>query len=154
MKYHWIQLFSLQKIRHSLHLATKNNNNLHFASKADEKIQMRISLYLVLIIVLCSALVCKCAEPACSKFDYEEKLLAKTIRLEVTVEDLVKTVTQVQTGLAKCESRRNEMELEIEALKNEFENQAAAIIELETKFGESPSKLNETDPDNNTGRTF
>ena len=45
------------------------------------------------------------SEPACSRFDYEEKLLAKTIRLEVTVEDLVKRVTQTETTLKNYEEK-------------------------------------------------
>ena len=36
-------------------------------------------------------------EPACSKFDYDEKVLAKIMRLEETVTDLVNRVTKMET---------------------------------------------------------
>ena len=61
------------------------------------------------------------SEPACSRFDYEEKLLAKAIRLEVTVEDLVKSVTNVQTDQAASEAltiKMKEIEARLDALES------------------------------------
>ena len=68
---------------------------------------MKAFCNIFIFLVLRSVLNCKpTSEPIYSKFDYEEKLLAKTIRLENTVDDLVKTVTHVQTGLAECQADR------------------------------------------------
>ena len=85
------------------------------------------------------------SEPACSKFDYEEKLLAKTIRLENTVDDLIKTVT-------KCQTDRTTIELQIQTLINDFEKQNASmqmtVMELEANVNELTIKMKdyETEP--------
>ena len=47
-------------------------------------------------------------EPACSKFDYDEKVLAKIMRLEDTVTDLVNRVTIVETTLNEA-ANKNEV---------------------------------------------
>ena len=82
-------------------------------------------------------------EPACSKFDYEEKLLAKTIRLENTVDDLVKTVSHVQTGLAECQIDKKEIGLELETLKDDCEKQNTTMFELEARVDEITTRLKE-----------
>ena len=82
--------------------------------------------------------VCHCyasSEPACSKFDYEEKLLAKTIRLENTVDDVVENVAKVQTELSECQADRKEMALELETLKTEVEKQNVTVLQLQMKIG-------------------
>ena len=47
-------------------------------------------------------------EPACSKFDYDEKVLAKVMRLEETITDLVNRVTNMETTLNE-NSNKNEV---------------------------------------------
>ena len=47
-------------------------------------------------------------KPACSKFDYDEKVLAKIMRLEDTVTDLVNRVTKVETTLNEA-ANKNEV---------------------------------------------
>lgn len=104
-----------------------------------------LALYLDTIVVQCNA----GSEPACSKFDYEEKLLAKTIRLENTVIDLAKTVTQVQTEFTECQTERTEIRLELETLKNNVEKQNASMqismMELEGRVNELSMKMNESE---------
>ena len=98
---------------------------------------MKAFYNLFIVVVLHSVLNCKAtSEPICSKFDYEEKLLAKTIRLENTVNDLVKTVTHVQTGLADCQTDRQKTELELKTLKDEVEEQNTTVLELEVRLSE------------------
>ena len=98
---------------------------------------MQFSVYLFLNLFLCVIFVCDCTEPSCSNFDYEEKLQAKTIRLELTVEDLAKTVGHVQDGLTSCENSRKEMEVELADLKTEVENLTIVVTELESNARES-----------------
>ena len=47
-------------------------------------------------------------EPACSRFDYDEKVLAKIMRLEDTVADLVNRVAKVETTLNEA-ANKNEV---------------------------------------------
>lgn len=63
------------------------------------------------------------SEPVCSRFDYDERILAKTIRLEMTIEDL----------MTKCETSARESE----ALKKK-------IMEIEAKLNASLQKKTET----------
>ena len=58
------------------------------------------SQYIACFLLLKWSLVCGAAnsgfEPGCSKYDFEEKLFAKTIRLDSTLGDLVKRVTALE----------------------------------------------------------
>ena len=59
-------------------------------------------------------------EPACPRFDYEEKLLAKTIRLEISVEGLTESVTKVELAQQSFEdlaSKVDKMEAKLGALE-------------------------------------
>ena len=105
--------------------------------------------HIFLVLFLYSAMHCYAtSEHACSKFDYEEKLLAKTIRLENTVDDMGKTLTEVQTGLTECETERKEMGLELETLRNAVEKQNTntlqTMTELEAKVSAISMQMNET----------
>ena len=53
-------------------------------------------------------------ETACSAFDYEEKMLTKTIRLENALEDLINKTTEMKTDF---ETEIDILETEIEILK-------------------------------------
>ena len=104
-----------------------------------------------MLIAICLHTILQCyasSEPACSKFDYEEKLLAKTIRLENTVDDLAKTVTNVQAELTEYQTNRKEIGLELEILRNDLEKQNTSIqttmMELEAQVSELAMKVNET----------
>ena len=107
--------------------------------------------HIFLVLLLYSAMQTECiasSEPACSKFDYEEKLLAKTIRLENTVDDVSKTLAQVQTGLTECKTERKEIGLELETLRNAVEKQNTSTLqtmtELEAKVSAISMQMNET----------
>ena len=72
-------------------------------------------------------------EPACSKFDYEEKILAKTIRLEYTVDDLAKRLTKVEGALEETATNNKDLELKLGTIEDNFEHQNTIIQKLETK---------------------
>ena len=58
------------------------------------------------------------AEPVCSRFGYEEKILAKTIRLDVSVQDLIKSVTNVQTASEALNIKLKEFEARLDVLES------------------------------------
>ena len=72
-------------------------------------------------VVSAVALVCGAdfrIEPVCSKFDYEEKLFAKTMRLENTMDTLVSRVTNIETTLKHLEER---FDTQLQAAKDEIQ---------------------------------
>ena len=74
------------------------------------------------------------SEPACSRFDYEEKLLAKTIRLEISMQDILKSVSDVQTTMVDFDNFKSKMtgiEARLDALeskKGDDEEKAGNIM--------------------------
>ena len=72
------------------------------------------------------------SEPACSTFDYEEKLLAKSIRLENTVEDLASRLIKAEKALE-----------ESEALNSKITDIVAKLNATVTKLTESEENAGE-----------
>ena len=72
------------------------------------------------------------SEVACSKFDYEEKLLAKSIRLENTVDDLASRLRKAEKALE-----------ESEALNSKITDIVAKLNATVTKLTESEEKAGE-----------
>lgn len=60
-----------------------------------------------------------CSEPVCSPYDYEEKLLAKTIRLENIVDNLIQQKVDMET---KFQSELDKMATEIEKINTKIDN--------------------------------
>ena len=77
---------------------------------------------------------CKRApEPVCPRYDYEEKLLAKTIRLEYTVEEMAKSKNEIGT---KCIADLEKITRKIEKLETD-------ITEIKTKENKTASSEEE-----------
>ena len=53
----------------------------------------------VLVLLIGAALSMPRSEPACSRFDYEEKLMTKTVKLEATVDGLKENVLKLEEKL-------------------------------------------------------
>lgn len=86
---------------------------------------MKFLITLLVTVALVGMVHCTSAsEPVCSSFDYDERILAKTIRLEVTLADL----------MAKTEISLRESE----ALKKK-------ITEMEAKLNASLTKTTDTE---------
>ena len=84
---------------------------------------MEMTLPFVLVLFIGAALSMPRAEPACSRFDYEEKLLAKTVRLEASVDGLKETVSKVEERLDDIVIRVERIEVtlgEVETKKQEM----------------------------------
>ena len=78
-----------------------------------------------LILLATSLLTTLGTEQVCSSYDYEEKLLAKTIRLENTIEDLMNKTTEMETSFT----------MELETLETEIEKLNTRLngMEYDTK---------------------
>ncbi|XP_053400226.1 collagen alpha-2(VIII) chain-like [Mercenaria mercenaria] len=72
-------------------------------------------------------------EPACSKFDFEEKLLEKVIRLEIKVEQIVeemkKTTTDVEQRVENAENDAVKFQEDIKKTMNTMEKKFTAFEE-------------------------
>ena len=83
---------------------------------------MEIMFPLVLVLLIGAVESMQRSEPACSRFDYDEKLLAKTVRLEASVDGLTETVSKVQERLDDIVNRVERIEVtlgEVETKKKE-----------------------------------
>ena len=80
----------------------------------------------VLFLLIGAALSTPRSEPACSRFDYEEKLLTKNVRLEATFEGLKETVSKVEEKLQT-----------VDDLVYKVEKIEIALRDLETKKQET-----------------
>ena len=83
---------------------------------------MEMMLPCVLFLLIGTALSMPRSEPACLRFDYEEKLLAKTVRLEASVDGLKETVSKVEERLDDIVIRVKRIEAtlgEVETKKQE-----------------------------------
>ncbi|KAL4222484.1 hypothetical protein ACF0H5_018523 [Mactra antiquata] len=72
--------------------------------------ELRMNSFIILICLLTHLVAC---EPQCSKFDYEEKTLAKMIRTEILVEQVMSDIKQLkqQTNDAVTSMERMKTEL-------------------------------------------
>lgn len=102
---------------------------------------------LVVIIVAIFPLVsCSSFEPQCSKFHYEEKLLEKMIRQEISVDAMRKEIetsrNQVETALNTLQNERIIWEKSLQAKSDKSATDLAAVIqETKTKVQEEMTKL-------------
>ena len=79
---------------------------------------MMLAFHIILCVFLAGRTNCMLtAEPVYSRFGYEEKILAKTIRLEVTVQDLIKSVTNVQKASEALNIKLKEFEARLDVLE-------------------------------------
>ena len=91
-----------------------------YASFESLTMRMFTDFILVLITLGRELSYCNCKqdpEPVCHRYDYEEKLLAKTIRLEYTVEELAKSKNEIGT---KCIAELEEIAKKIEILETDI----------------------------------
>ena len=70
------------------------------------------------------------SEPSCSRFDYEERLLAKTIRFEMAMDGIVKNVSDAQTTMEAFRSEISEIKARLDALE-------AKISDTDVQMGKS-----------------
>ncbi|KAL4222482.1 Complement C1q-like protein 2 [Mactra antiquata] len=79
-------------------------------SHSELKMELRMNSFIILICLLNHLVAC---EPQCSKFDYEEKTLAKMIRTEILVE-------QVMSDIKQLKQQTNDAVTSMEKLKTEL----------------------------------
>ena len=101
-----------------------------FCKKEVQNLLTKMLAFAILPVALLAgfAVCMPASEPACSRFDYEEKLLAKTIRLEVTVEDLTESVTKFELTQQALEVLANKVD-KIEAKCDAFESKKQEVME-------------------------
>ena len=81
----------------------------------------------VLILFLSGTVFCKPfhSEPMCSRYDYEEKLLTKTIKLEYAMEELVKNKNETEAKfteeLEKMAEKLNKLDADVRQMDNKPE---------------------------------
>lgn len=114
---------------------------------------MRMITFFILVLITVDSVLCDCnckpdPEPVCSKYDYEEKLLAKTIRLEYRVEEVDKNRNEMETKcvaeLEKLAARVATHDTAIEAMEAKFSTDLEALVnkadQLDSQIEEMESR--------------
>ena len=96
---------------------------------------------MIVICVLVLPIICIRASEQCSKYHYEEKLLEKMIRLEISVEamkkDIDKSRHQVTTALENLQNERNIIEETLRVKSDKIsKNLAVAVQDTTAKVEE------------------
>ncbi|XP_060554323.1 adiponectin-like [Ruditapes philippinarum] len=82
-------------------------------------------------------------EPACSKFDYDEKLLEKMIRMEVKMEQMVNEILKTKDGVLKLTNDVTRRVKNAEQNSHEFySNINETINKFADKFEQEKAKIN------------
>ena len=87
----------------------------------------------VLVLSLSRTVFCKPfqSEAMCSRYDYEEKLLTKTIKLEYAVEELIKNENEMEAKFTE----------ELEKMAGKFKQLDAVVMKMDNKTEERKSKI-------------
>ena len=84
---------------------------------------MMNSFNLFVIMLLLRNVTSKQLEPTCSKFHFEEQLLAKAVKLENTIDDFIQqsgeTTTEVKSNLERLEIEINQLKARLDKYDNE-----------------------------------
>ena len=86
-------------------------------------------------------------EPKCSKFDFEEKLLEKMVRMEhqnkVMMEDFMKISQQVKEDQRQFNKQLVTMKTEFDKVTGAQQHVKEELVAMKTEFGEIQRKTNE-----------
>ncbi|XP_052812716.1 uncharacterized protein LOC128240226 [Mya arenaria] len=104
-----------------------------FLLRIEIKMEFKIMMILYVNILLFANLIA--AEPACSKFDYEEKLLGKLIRMEINFEIIIEEMKDLKTNVKS----------DIENMDKKIEQLIADRLELQTTLTSLKSSVSELD---------
>ncbi|KAL4222481.1 hypothetical protein ACF0H5_018520 [Mactra antiquata] len=88
---------------------------------------LRMNSFIILMCLLNHLVAC---EPQCSKFDYEEKTLAKMIRTEILVEQLMSDIKQLKQQTNDAVTSMERMETEVgESIQSMYAENALKLEE-------------------------
>ena len=108
-----------------------------------------MSSMIVIGVVFLPIICIRASEPQCSKFHYEEKLLEKMIRLEISVEamkkDIDKSRHQVTTALENLQNERNIIEETLRVKSDKISKDLAVAVQDTTATLEEEMKTLEAE---------